>query len=170
MINKTLFLITLLNICTTYIYISQENSNQFEFIAMEYRGLKNHIYRVVVTDIHIVGLEVNGYITISNKFNIGTSIDKDSLANPEAYVDKMMDMKYDNIDIDSADILKMNPKNFRILRNQIKSVNLSKKKKFGMGYYPYSGRVIIKSEKTVENRRKKRDLILVSKQDEHVIF
>ena len=170
MIYKTLLIVFLLNIYTNYSDINQDNSNQFEFIAMEYIGMKNHIYRVVVTDTHIVGLEVNGYISVSNKLNIGTTINKDSLANPEAYVDKMMDIKYDNIDVDSADILKMNPKNFRILRSQIESVNLSNKKKFGMGYYPYSGRVIIKSEKTLENRKKKRDLILVGNQDEQMIL
>jgi hypothetical protein len=141
-----------------------------DFVAMEYRGMSNLIYRVYVTKTAVIGVKVNGYITVRNALGAGYTVPDVYLNNPEAYVDPDMELKYRNENIESNYILDVDEENFIILKRDIKKCYLNKKKKFGMGYYPYSGRIIIESPKTKRNPRKKRDLILVGDQSAQTIL
>lgn len=133
------------------------------FIAMEYKGMSNCIYKVYVTDSFIFGAKVNGYIVVEPSFGMGRTVPKDRMHDPEAYVDKTMD-RYDNMLHWPASFLRGDNDNFIIRRSEIKSVTNNPKKKFGMGYYPYGGRIEIETGKTPENRRGDRELILVGDQ------
>ncbi|MBF9255626.1 hypothetical protein I2I11_20180 [Pontibacter sp. 172403-2] len=150
-------LILLFNVC-----LAQTSE---DFIAMEYRGMSNLIYKIHVTPDRIVGLRVNGYISVKNSYGIGYTVPDNELNNPGAYVNKNLESAYSGIDIDSAAILRLDEENFIIEKSAIKELYHSKKKKFGMGSYPYSGRIIIKCNKTKGNARGNRDLILVGEQD-----
>ncbi len=152
------------------IFISPTQNSHFsdpgnDFIAMEFLGFSNHIYKVVVTNKNIVGIEVNGYIAVENPFDIGTTIEISQRNDPSAYINKQMENVYQNVDLDNDDIFSINPRNFRIAFSDVKSAYLSPKKQWGMGSYPYSGRLIIKTRKTVENKKKRKTLILIGDQN-----
>jgi hypothetical protein len=135
------------------------------FIAMEYKGMSNCIYKVYVSDSLILGARVNGYITVQGNFGIGTSIPKEKMYFPDAYVDKTMDNKYKNLLSDNNAFLKADKDNFIIRRTDIKKVYHNPKKKWGMGYYPHAGRIEIETIRTPENHKGDRELILVGDQD-----
>ncbi len=139
------------------------------FIGMEYKGMSNCIYKVYITDSLIFGAKVNGYITTQPNFGVGTSIPKERMHDPEAYVDKAMD-KYDNLLSDQTLFLNANKDNFIIHRSDITHLSHNPKKKWGMGYYPHAGRIEIKTIKTPENRKGDRELILVGDQNPDVIL
>ena len=134
------------------------------FIAMEYKGMSNCIYKVYVTDSLILGAKVNGYITVQPNYGIGKSIPKDRMHDPEAYVDQTMD-KYDPVLSDHAAFLSMDKENFILRKTDIRGIYHNPKKKWGMGYYPHAGRIEIETIKTPENRKGDRELILVGDQD-----
>jgi hypothetical protein len=138
------------------------------FIAMEYKGMSNCIYKIYVTDSLIFGAKVNGYITTEPNFGMGTSIPKDKMHDPESYVDPKMD-KYDTLLSDNAAFLKADGNNFIIRKADIKQVSHNPKKKWGMGYYPHAGRIEIETIKTSENRKGDRELILVGDQNPDLI-
>ena len=139
------------------------------FIAMEFKGMSNCIYKVYVNDGLIYGAKVNGYISEQPNFGIGTSIPKQKLLDPEAYVDKTMD-KYDDLLSDHSAFLLVDKDNFIIQKADIKQVYNNPKKKWGMGYYPYSGRIEIETIKTPENRKGDRELILVGNQNPGMVL
>jgi hypothetical protein len=139
------------------------------FIAMEYKGMSNCIYKVYVTDSLIFGAKVNGYITVQPNYGIGRSIPKERMHDPESYVDKTMD-KYDTLLSDHSAFLKEDKDNFIIQKSDIKRVYHNPKQKGGMGYYPHVGRIEIETIKTPENRRGDRELILVGDQDPDLIL
>jgi hypothetical protein len=134
------------------------------FIAMEYKGMSNCIYKVYVTDSLIFAAKVNGYITVQPNFGMGTSIPKDKMYDPEAYVDRKMD-RYDDLLTDHTAFLKADKENFIIQRTDIKRVYHDPSKKWGMGYYPHMGKVEIEAPKTPMNRKGDREFILVGDQD-----
>lgn len=134
------------------------------FIAMEYKGLSNCIYKVYVTDSLIFGAKVNGYITVQPNYGMGRSIPRDRMHDPEAYVDRTMDI-YDHLLSDQSAFLAEDKDNFIIQRATIKRVYHNPSKKWGMGYYPHHGRIEIEAPKTWENRKGDRELILVGDQD-----
>lgn len=131
------------------------------FIAMEYKGLSNCIYKVYVTDSLIYGAKVNGYIGEQPRLLPGVVPQK--WVDPEAYVNKKMD-KYDDLLSDHSAFLDADKDNFIIQKAEIKQVWNNPKKKWGMGSYPYSGRIEIEAGKTPENRKGDRELILVGYQ------
>src|SRR5579872_4195409 len=139
------------------------------FIAMEYKGMSNCIYKVYVTDSLIYGAKVNGYITVQPNYGIGRSVPKERMHDPEAYVDKTMD-KYDNLLSDHSAFLTLDKDNFIIQKADIKRVYHNPKKKWGMGYYPHAGRIEIETVKTPENRKSDRELILVGDQNPDLIL
>lgn len=139
------------------------------FIAMEYKGMSNCIYKIYVTDSLVYGAKVNGYITTEPNFGMGTSIPKEKMHDPESYVDPKMD-KYDTLLSDDAAFLKADGNNFIIRKADIKQVSNNPKKKFGMGYYPQTGRIEVETIKTKENRKGDRELILVGDQNPDVIL
>ena len=134
------------------------------FVAMEYKGLSNCIYKVYVTDSLIFGAKVNGYITVQPNFGMGTSIPKEKMYDPESYVSRSMD-KYDDLLSDHSAFLKADKDNFIIQRSEIKRVFHDPTKKWGMGYYPHAGKIEIEAIKTPMNRKGNRELILVGDQN-----
>ena len=143
--------------------------NPPHFIAMEYKGMSNCIYKVYVSDSLIFGAKVNGYITVQPNYGIGRSIPKERMHDPESYVDQTMD-KYDALLSDHSAFLKGDKDNFIIQKSDIKRVYHNPKQKGGMGYYPHAGRIEIETIKTPENRRGDRELILVGDQDPDLIL
>jgi hypothetical protein len=139
------------------------------FIAMEYKGMSNCIYKVYVTDSLIFGAKVNGYITVQPNFGIGTSIPQEKMHDPEAYVNKKMD-RYGSLLSDHSAFLNVDKDNFIIHKSDIKRLSHNPKKKWGMGYYPHAGRIEIETSKTAENRKGSRELILVGDQDPDLVL
>jgi hypothetical protein len=134
------------------------------FVAMEYKGLSNCIYKVYITDSLILGAKVNGYISAEPTMGIGKAIPKNVMQYPEAWVDKTMDAKYENSFSDQEKFLGIDKENFIIRTSDIKKIYHNSKPKWGMGYYAYTGRVVIEAKKTPENRKAERELILVGYQ------
>ena len=139
------------------------------FIAMEYKGMSNCIYKVYVTDSLIFGAKVNGYITVQPNYGIGKSIPKEKMHDPESYVDKTMD-KYDSLLSNHSAFLSEDKNNFIIQKSDIKRVYHNPKQKGGMGYYPHAGRIEIETIKTPENRKGDRELILVGDQNPELVL
>lgn len=134
------------------------------FIAMEYKGFSNCIYQIFITDNLIMGAKVNGYITVESNFGIGTSIPKAVMNDPEAYVNKEMQVIYPDILFDNKKFMNADKANFIIEKKDVKTIFNNSRKKWGMGYYPQSGRITIKTIKTEYNNSKERELILVGDQ------
>jgi len=139
------------------------------FIAMEYKGMSNCIYKVIILDSLILGAKVNGEITVQGSFGIGHTVPQDQMHRPGAYVDSVLNEKYKNQlsgeTFDEQGFLEADKDNFIIRKTDIKKVSNNPKKKFGMGYYPYGGRIILETIKTLQNRKSERELILVGDQD-----
>ena len=140
-------------------------NQQDHFIAMEYKGMSNCIYKVIVTDSLIFGEKVNGYITVEPSFGMGKTVPQELMHSPEAYVDKAMEAKYRDPISDMHGFMNTDKDNFIIRKSDIRKVYNNPAKKFGMGYYPYGGRIIIETIKTAENRKAERDLILIGDQN-----
>ena len=135
------------------------------FIAMEYKGLSNCIYQIFITDSLIMGAKVNGYITIEPNLGIGTSVPRDVMHDPEAYVNKDMQAIYPDILADNKKFMNANKANFIIKKTDVKAIFNNSTRKWGMGYYPQSGRITIQTIKTEYNNSKERDLILIGDQN-----
>jgi hypothetical protein len=100
---------------------------------------------------------------------MGKSIPKEIMHDPESYVDKKMD-KYDTLLSDASAFLSADKDNFIILKSDITRVYNNPKKKFGMGYYPQSGRIEIETAKSAGNFKGNRELILVGDQKPDVVL
>lgn len=148
-------------------YIVPEKPSHF--IAMEYKGMSNCIYKVYVSDSLIFGARVNGYITVQPNYGIGRSVPKEKMHDPESYVDKTMD-RYDALLSDHSAFLSEDKDNFIIRKSDIKRVYHNPKKKWGMGYYPHAGRIEIETIKTQENPKGDRELILVGDQNPDLVL
>ena len=134
------------------------------FIAMEYKGLSNCILKIYITDSLIMGAKVNGYITCQPNFGIGNSISFKHLNEPEAYVKKKLD-NYDSLLADQISFLKRDKYNFIVRKSDIKKIWHDPTHKWGMGYYPDTGKIYIESVVTPENKEPVRELILVGQQN-----
>ncbi len=135
------------------------------FIAMEYKGMSNCIYEVTINDSLIIGAKVNGYITVQPNFGIGTSVPRDVMHNPEAYVNKKKAAKYLDKNMGNDKFINTDGQNFIIRRKDVKNIYINTEPKWGMGYYPQSGRIMIESPETPYNKTALRDLILVGDQN-----
>lgn len=135
------------------------------FIAMEYKGMSNCIYEVTINDSLIMGAKVNGYITIQPNFGIGTSIPRKVMHNPEAYISKKKAAKYVDKNMSNDAFISADGQNFIIRRKDVKNVFINTTAKWGMGYYPQSGRIMIESPETPYNDTVTRDLILIGDQN-----
>ena|ERR1700676_3773386 len=134
------------------------------FIAMEYKGLSNCILKIYVTDSLIMGAKVNGYIVCQPYMGIGTTVPMKNMYNPEAYVKKKMDI-YDSLLTDESAFLKKDKYNFIVRRSAIKQIWHDPSHKWGMGYYPDTGKIYLESDVTAENKKEVRELILVGDQN-----
>ena len=134
------------------------------FIAMEYKGISNCILKIYVTDSLIMGAKVNGYIVSQPYIGIGTTVPVKQMHNPEAYVKKNLDV-YDSLLTDQSVFLKKDKYNFIVRRSAIKRIWHDPSHKWGMGYYPDTGKIYLESEVTPKNKKEVREFILVGDQD-----
>jgi len=139
------------------------------FIAMEYKGLSNCIMKIYVTDSLIMGAKVNGYIACGPNLGIGTTVPMKYMRQPEAYVKKKLDT-YDSLLTDESAFLKKDKYNFIVHRYAVMKIWHDRTHKWGMGYYPDTGKIYLESPATPENKEKVRELILVGLQDANAIL
>jgi hypothetical protein len=160
---KLLFLYMFLNIANPNSDTVMHHSNYF--IAMQYKGLSNCIYKVYVTDSLIMCAKVNGYITIEPSFGMGTTVPKSRMHDPEAYVNKEIEAKYPPLLSDIHGFLTADNQNFIIRKKDISKIYYDPTKKWGMGYYPHNGRIFIEVSEKVYNNQRKREFILIGDQN-----
>ena len=116
----------------------------FHFVAMEYCWLiLNRTYIVLIEDEHLVGIKVNGVVSIDRPGTADTHAVKGDLNNPYSYVKQSYLNKFKEIGFGNNSALSLDSANFRIKKEQIQSVQFNPNKKWGMSYYPHDGRVII---------------------------
>ncbi|WP_374950638.1 hypothetical protein [Mucilaginibacter sp.] len=142
------------------------------FIAMQYKGMSNCIYKVFVTDSTVMAAKVNGYIGVSSPFKIGTTVPANVMHDPEAYINRSLSSKYDSLLNDNQKFVKADKQNFIIRKEDIKRVYHNPEKKWGMGYYPHNGRIEIQTTKKVKglNSETEREFILIGDQDPKTIL
>ncbi len=120
------------------------------FVAMEYyRFILNRTYVVLITKNEIVGIQGNGLIAVQGGKDLATQYFTSKLAidgnlyNPFVYLKSSYLKKVDDIEITSEALITTNPTNFIIPRYELDKATYNPDKKFGMGPYPYDGRVTI---------------------------
>ncbi len=115
--------------------------------------------------------KVNGYITVAPNFGIGTSIPRNVMHNPEAYVNRKTEAAYNDAFLrDIPAFLEADHRNFCIAKQDITKMYINRNPKGGMGYYPYGGRIIITSPGNVYNSKAECEFILVGDQDPEMIL
>lgn len=136
------------------------------FIAMQYYGLiLNRTYLVLVTNDRIIGLKVNGLVSVESGGHIlakelsKTMTVKGDLQNPYSYVKYKYLDRLQDLELVDAEILKQDKSNFVIQQADITNAYYDPKKKWGMGYYPHDGKVYM-----VTNDGKKKELIILGNQ------
>ena len=136
------------------------------FIAMEYYNLiLNRTFLVLILEDALVGLQVNGLISVEGGADALTrSITErlaiqDELQNPYSYMKSSYLRRIEGLNIYGEDILQAEKPNFKIYRDDIKKVTYDRKKKWGMGYYPHDGKVYVRT-----GNGKKREFIILGAQ------
>ena len=127
------------------------------FVAMEYHMLiLNRTYLILLTSDSLIGIKVNGIVSIESggdritrKITNSLSIQGD-LSDPHSYIKA----KFIQQIIDKA-----NKSNFIIKKESIIKVYHDEKSKWGMGYYPHDGKVYITTKEG-----KKREFIILGNQ------
>ena len=114
--------------------------------------------------------KVNGYISVENGLGIGRTVLKSEMHDPEAYVDKNLNAKYTEPLPDIPKFLDSDRQNFIIRKKDIKKVYNNPAPKWGMGYYPYGGRIIIETTKKMYNSSRTTELILIGDQNPEEIL
>ena len=141
-------------------------SERKHFVALEYYWLiLNQTFLVLLTDDALVGLKVNGAISVEGGRDALTrgitrsmSV-KGDLTNPYSYIKSSYAAKYDTVDSSDAAMLALDKSNFKILYKDIASVSFDESKKWGMGNYPHDGKVLITSKDG-----SKRELVILGSQ------
>lgn len=128
------------------------------FIAMQYYGLiLNRTFLVILTNDLLIGIKVNGLISIESDGNaIAKEISKNltvrgDLQNPYSYVKSKYINNIQDYELLDGSILTLNKCNFVVSKVDIKNAYHNPKKKWGMGYYPHDGKVYIE---TVDGKKK----------------
>jgi len=141
------------------------------FVAMQYYGLiLNRTYLVVLTNDLIIGIKVNGLISVESGGNIiakelsNAMAVKGDLQDPYSYIKSKYIDKVQNCELLDGSILNHDKANFVIQRKDIKTAYYDDKKKWGMGYYPHDGKVYV-----VTNDGKKKEFIMLGNQSGHKV-
>ncbi|MFK8056595.1 MAG: hypothetical protein AB8F78_10785 [Saprospiraceae bacterium] len=121
------------------------------FVAMEYYALMmNRTFLILITDEYLIGLKTNGLISaeggrdpLTRTITKSMSI-QNNLSNPYSYMNGKYLRELENLNIFEDKILKISNSNFRIKRQDIKTVLYDKSKKWGMAHYPHDGKVYVK--------------------------
>jgi hypothetical protein len=134
-------------------------SDWYSFVAMQYYALVlNRTYKVFVTDDYVCGIQVGGPVS-AQMGQVGPEYQ-----DPEFYVDKALERRQLETNLESPDFPQKKSANFRIKRNNILRVDF-KRHKFGMANIPYSGKIII-----IEKSGKKTELILLGRQEPELVI
>ncbi|GAB3034294.1 hypothetical protein GCM10027285_16420 [Oleiagrimonas citrea] len=116
--------------------------DMWSFVAMQYYGLiLNRTYLVSVAADNIRGQVCRGLTSVEGGIGLASSIThslavQGDLDDPRSYVS-------------DRQLLRENGANFIFSLSEITSVTYNPRKKWGMGYYPHDGRVIVQ---TLERR------------------
>lgn len=144
-------------------FISAEKRH---FVAMEYYWVMfNRTFLVLLLDDALVGLKVNGLVSVEGGNNVITRAVTHTMAvqgaldNPYSYIKSSYVTKYEQVDVNSPQALALDKDNFRIAYRDITDVAFDARKKGGMGPYPHDGRVLLTTRDG-----KKRELIILGNQ------
>lgn len=150
--------------CTNYL------NDNLCFVAMEYYGLVfNHTYLIKIDQKSLIALKICGNISLESEFDyiynkftkvVKRKSDLNSLSN---YIDEKYIKLYDLSYLASDTNLSCSKANFKIEFSKIKTIDFKKTKKYGMGYIPHTGRIIVESDKINE-------FILLGNQDGNEIL
>lgn len=143
------------------------------FYAMEYINLiGNRILKVWVTPEYIFAGKVKGMTSArTNVEEIDSSdwvVDERVRESPYSYINPQLERKFNEIDfanLSPEEFMGIDPEGFVITRARIRDYYQNLKPKWGMGDYPYSGRIIVRSKSEFSNRKRKREFILIGIQD-----
>ena len=138
------------------------------FVAMEYYKLiLNRTFLILFYKDQIIGVQANGVISAQVSPHSLESLATyaatkhmmvmGDLSNPHSYLKNKYLMNMANLDLLEDEFLKRNG-NFRINKNDIKSVHYDPSKKWGMGQYPHDGKVYL------ETSTGKREFIILGDQ------
>jgi hypothetical protein len=121
-----------------------------------YWVMLNRTFEVFVTDTKLCAARVGGQVA-------SPIFVDERLKDPQFYVRPRLLSRYDGIDPESLEFLKIDRANFQILREEICGIE-HHRTKWGMGAVPYSGRVLISLHDGT-----KREFVLVGMQDSRSI-
>lgn len=107
------------------------------FIALEYHHVVlNRLYVVFITQNMICGAKVRDSVS-------SPIIVTEQWYDPYFYPDLTRLRECAGIDLESEKFLNLNGENFQIPRSRVDRVDFNSERKWGMGYVPYSGRIVI---------------------------
>lgn len=136
------------------------------FIAMQYyRILLNRTFLVLQTNELLIGIKVNGLVSVEGGRNnrardiIDKMTIKGDLQNPYSYIKQAYLDKVNECELLDGSILSRDKSNFIIKRADIRSIQYDPRKKWGMGYYPHDGKVYIETF-----RGKRKEFIILGNQ------
>jgi hypothetical protein len=142
------------------------------FYAMEYINfIGNRMLKVWVTPTYIFAAKVKGFTseyTGNSFYDQKLVIDPRLRLEPKAYVNPKEENKYSRFffeKISPKQFMKLNKENFVIDKSEIKKIHHTENKKWGMGYYPHTGRVFIEAEKNDFNKKSNREFIIIADQN-----
>ena len=136
------------------------------FVAMEYHMLiLNRTYLILLTSDSLIGIKVNGIVSIESggdritrKITNSLSIQGD-LSDPHSYIKAKFIQQIIDTNLTDGSIIKANKSNFIIKKESVIKVYHDEKSKWGMGYYPHDGKVYITTKEG-----KKREFIILGNQ------
>lgn len=138
---------------------------------MEYYMLiLNRTFLVLYNPDSIIGIKVNGLVSIENQSDYFTRTITNSLAikgdlnNPQSYVKEKNILKLKGHDLTDANIKAIDKANFIIQAENLSEIYYDPRKKWGMGYYPHDGKVYVKSK----NGSKREFIILGNQSGERI--
>ncbi|HEU5039720.1 MAG TPA: M48 family metallopeptidase [Gemmatimonadales bacterium] len=124
------------------------------FVAMEYYKLVlNRTYRVIVSETAISGARVRGLMSSP------PSAPGEAWQDPDFYPNPKLEARYRELEPGSPEFLAADRANFRYEREEIASVEFIAKPKWGMGYVPCSGRILLRLRDGT-----RRELLLLGRQ------
>ena len=144
-------------------FILKDNNH---FVAMEYhRLISNRTFLVLLTNQHLIGLKVNGFVSVEihNDPQMAALFNhkaiKGDLHDPYNYIKSSFFEKFAHMSIYNDRILTVDRANFKIRRQDILKTTYNQRQKWTMGYYPHDGTVYLKA-----TRFRRRKFIILGNQ------
>jgi hypothetical protein len=127
-----------------------ELTDDNHFIAMQYYGLiLNRTYLVLLIDDRLIGIKVNGLVSIESGDNLlekklsNLMAVRGDLQNPYSYIKSSYYHRIQELELTDEHIRTQNRANIVIYRADIEKAYYDPRKKWGMGYYPHDGKVYL---------------------------